>query len=84
MSVDPSIEVLAIRFLLEADISPGLLPRLLQPFAKRDLVPSRLASYCTGTTMYVEIRILAMPIEMTHLIEGNLQQIVGVRRVIRD
>ena len=35
----------AVRFMLDADPDPGLLPRLLQPFAKRDLVPDRMWSH---------------------------------------
>ena len=34
-----SWSTVAVRFMLDADCSPGLLPRLLQPFAKRDLIP---------------------------------------------
>ena len=47
MSVGSTAEqsVVFVRFLLDADASPGLLPRLLQPYAKRDLVPDRMWSY---------------------------------------
>ena len=71
-----------VRFLLDADASPGLLPRLLQPFAKRDLIPDRMWSHRSGGTMHAEIALEAMPEEEVHLVEGNLRQIVGVRQVI--
>ena len=71
----------AVRFLLDADASPGLLPRLLQPFARRDLTPDRMWSHRNGGTMHVEIAMEAMPGEMVHLVEGNLRQVVGVLRV---
>jgi hypothetical protein len=70
---------LAVRFLLDADSAPGLLPRLLQPFAKRDLVPDRMWSHRSGAIMHVEIAMDAMPAEVVHLVEGNLRQVVGVR-----
>lgn len=73
----------AVRFMLEADAAPGLLPRLLQPFAKRDLVPDRMWSHRLHETLHVEIAMDAMPREMVHLVEGNLQQVVGVRSVVR-
>jgi hypothetical protein len=72
-----------VRFLLDADSSPGLLPRLLQPYAKRDLMPDRMWSHRSGDTMHVEIAMEAMPHEVVHLVEGNLRQVVGVRAVSR-
>jgi hypothetical protein len=73
-----------VRFLLDADASPGLLPRLLQPYAKRDLVPDRMWSHRSGDTVHVEIAMDAMPAEIVHLVEGNLRQVVGVRSVTQS
>ena len=86
MSDDPSSAAaacgeVAVRFMLDADASPGLLPRLLQPFARRDLTPDRMWSHRNGDIMHVEIALAAMPAEMVHLVEGNLWQAVGVRQV---
>ena len=67
--------------MLDADADPGLLPRLLQPFARRDLVPDRMWSHRAGDTMHVEIAMAEMPGEVVHLVEGNLRQMVGVRSV---
>jgi hypothetical protein len=72
-----------VRFLIDADPSPGLLSRLLQPYAKRDLVPDRMWSHRAGETMHVEIAMEAMPASVVHLVEGNLLQVVGVRAVSR-
>ena len=72
-----------VRFLLNAKCSPGLLPRVLQPFARRDLIPDRMWSHRSGDTMHVEIAVEAVPDEEIHLIEGNLRQIVGVHQVIQ-
>jgi len=72
-----------VRFLLDAECSPGLLPRMLQPFARRDLVPDRMWSHRSGDMMHVEIAVEAMQDEDIHLVEGNLRQIVGVRQVIQ-
>ena len=82
MSSDPSAmsqPTVAVRFMLDADVAPGLLSRLLQPFARRDLVPDRMWSHRAGDTMHVEIAMEAMPDDAVHLIEGNLRQVVGVR-----
>lgn len=66
------------RFLLLAEPSPGLLPRLLQPLAKRDLVPDLLLVRREGDSMRVEIALDAMPAGMVHLVAGNLSQVIGV------
>ncbi len=84
MTTDPSDaprQDVAVRFLLDADPSPGLLSRLLQPFAKRDLIPDRMWSHRAGDDMHIEIAMDAMPVTAIHLIEGNLRQVVGVRQV---
>jgi hypothetical protein len=72
-----------VRFVLDAECSPGLLPRMLQPFAKRDLVPDRMWSHRSGEMMHVEITMEAMPDEEIRLVEGNLRQIVGVHQVLQ-
>ena len=78
-SVPP--RTVAVRFLLDADADAGLLPRLLQPFAKRDLIPEHMNAARTGATMQVEILLLdADPAEVAR-IAGNLGQVVGVRHV---
>ncbi len=76
--LNPSPCEVAVRFMLDADVSPGLLPRLLQPFARRDLTPDRMWSHRNGGVVHVEIALEAMPAEMVALVEGNLRQVVGV------
>ncbi len=83
MSDDVSAPEMSVRFLLDADSSPGLLSRLLQPYAKRDLTPDRMWSHRSGETMHVEIAMEAMPAAVVHLVEGNLRQVIGVRSVSR-
>lgn len=77
---DPSdASHVAVRFMLDADASPGLLSRLLQPFGRRDLIPDRMWSHRAGDTVHVEIAMQAMPAMVVHLVEGNLRQVIGVR-----
>lgn len=80
-SYDDNTSMVAVRFVIDADADPGLLPRLLQPFAKRDLTPDRMWSHRLNGTMHVEIAVTAMPVQAVHLIEGNLGAVVGVRTV---
>ena len=73
----------AVRFMLEADVNPGLLPRLVQHFARRDLVPDRMWSHRHGDNMHIELAMSQMPVTDVHTVEGNLRQTVGVRSVVR-
>ncbi len=66
------------RFAILAEPSPGLLSRLLQPLAKRDLVPDLVLARREGEAMRVEIALEAMPAGMVHLVAGNIAQVVGV------
>ena len=70
-----------VRFEVLADAEPGLLSRTFAPFARRDLVPDKVRARRDGASLLVEIAVEAMPSEMLHVVEGNLLQIVGVRRV---
>jgi acetolactate synthase small subunit len=73
--------LVAARFTVVADVFPGLLSRMLEPFAKRDLIPDSLRASREGEAMRAEIALQAMPLGMVHLVAGNLGQIIGVRRV---
>ena len=73
----------AVRFTVVANADPGLLPRLLQPFAKRDLTPDRFDAVRAGEQLRVEIVMHALAADIVHLVEGNLRQIVGVHSVSR-
>ncbi len=81
MSDTESALVVAVRFMLDAEADPGLLPRLLVPFAKRGLVPDRMWSHRGVDAVHVEVALDAVPAEAVPLIEGNLRQVVGVHSV---
>ncbi len=68
-------------FTVEAWPEPGLLPRLLQPFAKRDLTPDRMSAERQGETMRVTFTLEELDPGCVHLIVGNLGQVVGVLQV---
>lgn len=81
MSDLPEEPLVAARFTVTAEASPGLLSRILEPFARRDLVPDAVRASRFGEAMRAEVALSAMPLGMVHLVAGNLGQIVGVRGV---
>ncbi|HYZ62862.1 MAG TPA: hypothetical protein VE650_10445 [Acetobacteraceae bacterium] len=70
----------SVTFDVSADADSGLLARVLGPFARRDLTPDHVKARRVGDRMVATVG-LEMPAEMVHLVEGNLRQVVGVRRV---
>ena len=77
----PAEMPVAVTFHVLADTCPGLLPRLLQPLAKRDLVADGFHAEREGDDTRAEIVLNAMPAGMVHLVAGNLGQVVGVQEV---
>jgi hypothetical protein len=73
---------LPTRFDLRAEPSPGLLPRLLQPFAKRDVTPDLFQARRAGEEMDITITCHELEPGMAALIAGNLGQVIGVSRVL--
>ena len=73
---------LTTRFDLRAEPSPGLLPRLLQPFAKRDVTPDLFQARRVGEEMDITITCQNLESGMAALIAGNLGQVIGVSRVV--
>lgn len=73
----------SVRFMVDAEPSPGLLSRLLQPFAKRDLVLDRMWSHHGNGVLHVELAMDAVPVEYVPLLEGNLRQVIGVMNVVQ-
>ena len=70
------------RFDLRAEPSPGLLPRLLQPFAKRDVTPDLFQARRSGEDMDITITCFDLEPGMAALIAGNLGQVIGVSRLV--
>lgn len=72
-----------LHYRMTADADPGLLPRVLQVFAKRSLVPDtvRAERRVDGDGLSIELRIpLVEPVKARH-IAACLRETVGVRSV---
>ena len=65
-------------FVLDAHASSDVLPRVLQPLVRRDLVPHALSLRRDGAMVHVEFAVSAVRDEDARLVAGNLRQIVGV------
>lgn len=91
MSADPagalapaSDRVQAI-FFVTADAEPGLVPRLVEPFAKLGLTPARVhvsSEDGAGEEISADLRVCNVAPLTAHLIDKALRRVVGVRTVI--
>lgn len=83
MSDLPDDALVPARFRVLAEAAPGLLSRLLEPLAKRDLTPDLVHAVRDARSglMRVDLALDAMPAVMVPLVAGNLGQVIGVVEV---
>lgn len=73
------------RFSVQARAEPGILPRLLELYAKRGLVPRRWLSATGGPedrTLTIDIEIAGLERETIDYLAACMRQIVGVETVL--
>jgi hypothetical protein len=71
------------RFTVLGEAEPGLLPRLIEPLAKRGLIPRRLEAVVEGATMRVSLSVVLDSGCASHL-AASLRATVGVIAVLAD
>ena len=69
-------------FAVTAQAAPGVLPRVLDYFAKRGLVPDRFEARCEGGALALDIRMRDMDLELARYIGRCLDRIFEVERVL--
>lgn len=82
---DAAKAVVAARFLVTGCADPGLLPRLIEPFAKLGLCPSRvLASREAGdgSELSVDLRLTDVSAQTARLVEVGLKRVIGVQQLL--
>jgi hypothetical protein len=80
MSMEFSSPELAC-FAVSAAAEPGTIPRLLEPFAKRGLVPSSVHARLTGDRLRVDLQV-AMDAADALIVVEILRAMVPVERVL--
>ncbi len=72
-------------FWVQADADPQTLPRVLQVFAKRGLVPSRWHSTVGGdrrTELHIDIQVTDLDSRVSELLAQSLRQMFCVQSVL--
>lgn len=72
-------------FSVAAEAEPGVMPRVLELFAKRNLVPTRWVSDVCGPggrELSIDLQVEGLTPELTDYIARCLRQVWGVRTVL--
>jgi acetolactate synthase regulatory subunit len=71
-----------ISFLLQARAEPGIMPRVLELFAKRGLVPDKWHSAAAGSALTIDVEMSRLGRDLGDYIARCMRQIVGVEIVL--
>lgn len=72
-------------YFVTAHADPGMAPRLVEPFSKMGVVPTRVhvsTEDGDGTEIAADLRAAGVTRQTAHLIDKALRRVVGVRQVI--
>lgn len=67
---------------LQSRAEPGVMPRVVELFAKRGLVPQKWHSTASGPMLAIEVQIGGLEREVADYIARCMRQIVGVETVL--
>ena len=70
------------RYSLLARAEPGVMPRVLELFAKRGLVPHLWHSTATGAALAIDVHMTGLDRDLADYIGRCMRQIVGVETVL--
>jgi acetolactate synthase small subunit len=73
---------LTVCFSVHADAEPGVMPRVLELFAKRGLVPQKWHSAASGTALTIDVQMAGLGRDTADYIARCMRQIAGVDAVL--
>ena len=82
LTADYAASAPAASFCLQARADPGVMPRVLELFAKRGLVPHKWHSTVSGTVLVIDVQIAGLERDVADYIARCMRQIVGVDAVL--
>jgi acetolactate synthase small subunit len=69
-------------FSVHASAEPGVMPRVVELFAKRGLVPASWISRVSGSELTIDLQMPGLDAETAHYIARCLRQIISVDVVL--
>ena len=83
--VYPSFPFPVACFSVVASAEPGVMPRVLEVFVKRGIVPSRWYGIVQGSPkpeLHIDVQIAGMDTELREQVAESLRQIINVETVL--
>jgi acetolactate synthase small subunit len=79
---DGDYSPLYVCFSVQARAEPGVMPRVVELFAKRGLVPQRWHSTASGSVLAIDVQIDGLGRDLCDYIARCMRQITGVETVL--
>ena len=81
-SADDTSDPLFVSFIVQARAEPGVMPRVVELFAKRGLVPQAWHSTAVGQLLTIDVEVGGLGRELGDYIARCMRQIIGVETVL--
>ncbi len=81
-NADGGYSPLCVCFSVQARAEPGVMPRVIELFAKRGLVPQKWHSAALGEALAIEVQIDGLGRDLCDYIAQCMRQITGVETVL--
>ena len=79
---DADLPAFPVCFCVQARAEPGVMPRVVELFAKRGLVPQKWHSTASGSALTIDVQIGGIGRELADYIARCMRQITGVETVL--
>ena len=79
---DGDAPLLTVAFSVQARAEPGVMPRVVELFAKRGLVPQKFHSTASGSVLTIDVQIGGLGRDLADYIARSMRQIIGVETVL--
>jgi acetolactate synthase small subunit len=79
---DGDASPLCVCFSVQARAEPGVMPRVVELFAKRGLVPQKWHSTASGEVLTIDVQIGGLGRDLAGYIARCMRQIIGVDTVL--
>ena len=79
---DADVFPVTVLFSVQARAEPGVMPRVVELFAKRGLVPQKWHSTAAGPALTIDVQIAGLGHDLADYIARCMRQITGVETVL--
>ena len=79
---DGAAPPLAVCFSVQARAEPGVMPRVIELFAKRGLVPQKWHSTASAEALTIDVQMGGLDRDLSGYIARCMRQIIGVETVL--